>query len=245
MTRSARILPRLAIHVASLTSLFSAACDPWSRRLLLQEAPSEAEVYAAVAAPVSGAPCSIVSYKSVSLPSLIPTKSWLIAYRSTDALDKPNTVSGTVIVPTDPWSGGGPRPIIAYAHGTVGVADDCAPSKTMPAGLFTEQGYVAVALSKGWAVALTDYEGLGTPGNDAAYPELNLDAYLNDAGETQFNGSATGSSAPRPPTTAVSDAAPELLAPRRRIRSCRSTRSPRSGAGAPCRRPPRPTQPSC
>jgi hypothetical protein len=69
-----------------------------------------------------------------------------------------------VIVPTAAWAGPGPRPIIAFAHATVGVTDDCAPTRNIASGLYVENTYLSQVLAKGWAVALTDYEGLGTPG---------------------------------------------------------------------------------
>ncbi|GAA5558104.1 hypothetical protein Asch01_02857 [Acinetobacter schindleri] len=63
-------------------------------------------------------------------------------------------------------------PIVAWAHGTTGVADQCAPSrneinpyiKNMIAG-FLQAGYVVVA---------PDYEGLGEPGGKELHPFLNL-----------------------------------------------------------------------
>jgi pimeloyl-ACP methyl ester carboxylesterase len=114
-------------------------------------------------APDAG-PGDVFSIKAEVLPSM-SASSWLIQYRSTDALGGANVVSGTVMVPLAPWLGRGPRPIVAFAHETVGVTDDCAPSKDLVSGTYLETGYVKMALAKGWAVALTDYEGLGMPGN--------------------------------------------------------------------------------
>lgn len=90
-------------------------------------------------------------------------KAWKIHYRSAGAEGKPNTVSGTVIVPEDGKSG--PRPVLSYAVGTVGMADRCAPSNNFPKGTAAEAPLISGALARGWAVAVTDYEGLGTPGD--------------------------------------------------------------------------------
>ncbi|UDY35077.1 lipase family protein [Dermatobacter hominis] len=87
-----------------------------------------------------------------------------VLYRSTDALGAPIAVSGTVLVPERPWTGPGPRPLVSYAVGTHGVSDDCAPSKLMAQGLEYESGTIQRLLDLGWAVAVTDMEGLGTPG---------------------------------------------------------------------------------
>ncbi|MEV0497674.1 lipase family protein [Streptomyces spectabilis] len=91
------------------------------------------------------------------------TKAWKIHYRSTTAKGAPNTVSGTVIVPQDGHKG--PRPLITYAVGTVGVGDQCAPSAGFPRGTTLEANLIQQLTLRGWAVAVTDYEGLGTPGD--------------------------------------------------------------------------------
>ncbi|MEJ8636681.1 MULTISPECIES: lipase family protein [Streptomyces] len=90
------------------------------------------------------------------------TRAWRITYRSTTADGAPNTVSGTVIVPQDGRTG--PRPLVTYAVGTVGLADSCAPSAGFPTGTTVEANLIQQLTLRGWAVAVTDYEGLGTPG---------------------------------------------------------------------------------
>jgi hypothetical protein len=93
----------------------------------------------------------------------LPVNSWQILYRSTSATDAPNTVSGTLLVPRTPWSHG-PRPLVSYAVGTHGLGDSCAPSVKLRSGTENEIVLISQALLAGWAVVLTDYEGLGTPG---------------------------------------------------------------------------------
>jgi pimeloyl-ACP methyl ester carboxylesterase len=93
-----------------------------------------------------------------------PVHSWQVLYRSTSATGTPNAVSGTVLVPPTPWRGPGPRPVVAYAMGTQGIGDDCAPSYHLRTGTEVEIAFLVQAMLKGWAVAVTDYEGLGTPG---------------------------------------------------------------------------------
>ncbi|WP_275461438.1 lipase family protein [Streptomyces noursei] len=90
------------------------------------------------------------------------TRAWHLTYRSTSAKGTPNTVSGTVIVPDDGRTG--PRPLVTYAVGTVGLADSCAPSAGFPKGTTMEANLIQQLTARGWAVAVTDYEGLGTPG---------------------------------------------------------------------------------
>ncbi|MFK4088330.1 lipase family protein [Kribbella sp. NPDC020789] len=93
-----------------------------------------------------------------------PIRADQVLYRSTSATGTPNAVSGTVITPLTAWSGSGKRPIVAYAMGTQGLGDQCAPSYQLRTGTEVEVAFIVQAIGKGWAVALTDYEGLGTPG---------------------------------------------------------------------------------
>jgi len=94
-----------------------------------------------------------------------------IMYLSRDVNNRPMAVTGTVLVPTAAWPGGGPRPIVAYAPFTAGMADQCAVSHLVAGesfGDFTsgvQTGFINALLAKGIAVAQTDYQGLGTPGD--------------------------------------------------------------------------------
>jgi len=88
-----------------------------------------------------------------------------IMYRSTDTHGEPMAVTGTVLTPTVPWIGHGERPIVGYAPGTQGVGDQCAPSVAAAAGMEYEGPFISGLLLRGYAVVLTDYQGLGTPGD--------------------------------------------------------------------------------
>ncbi|WP_439384755.1 lipase family protein [Amycolatopsis lexingtonensis] len=104
-----------------------------------------------------------------------------IMYRSTDTHGSPIAVTGTVLTPRSAWHGAGARPIVSYAVGTQGEGDDCAPSKALAAGFEYEGPFIAGLLTRGYGVVVTDYEGLGTPGdhtyvNRAAEAHAVLDA---------------------------------------------------------------------
>lgn len=89
---------------------------------------------------------------------------WLVLYRSLSEDGEPAAVSGVVVVP-DGAPPAAPRPVVAVAHSTVGLADECAPSRVLAAGGGGEVGgYAAAAMAQGWVLAATDYRGLGTPG---------------------------------------------------------------------------------
>ena len=86
-----------------------------------------------------------------------------ILYSSTDGLDgnTPIAVSGAVYFPkrSKPQEG---WPVIAWAHGTTGVADICAPSWSMRSQ--RDVDYLNAWLDQGYAIVATDYQGLGMPG---------------------------------------------------------------------------------
>jgi pimeloyl-ACP methyl ester carboxylesterase len=86
-----------------------------------------------------------------------------ILYSSTDGLDgkTPIAVSGSLFLPKGEAPAGG-WPLIAWAHGTVGVADVCAPSNN--ARSKRDSIYLNHWLSQGYAVVASDYQGLGAPG---------------------------------------------------------------------------------
>ena len=87
-----------------------------------------------------------------------------VLYRSTNRAGEAIAVSGTVLVPESPWLGVGPRPVIGYAPGTQGMADRCAPSRLFSEGIEYEGIGIEGLLLRGYAVAMPDYEGLGTAG---------------------------------------------------------------------------------
>jgi uncharacterized membrane protein HdeD (DUF308 family) len=85
-----------------------------------------------------------------------------ILYTTTREDDSPALASALVVWPEDLPDG--PRPVLAWAHGTTGVAEKCAPS-LLP-DPFTAGGMPAIedVLDRGWVIVATDYVGLGTEG---------------------------------------------------------------------------------
>ncbi|OZD01014.1 lipase [Rhodococcus sp. 06-235-1A] len=97
-----------------------------------------------------------------------------IVYRTTDGVTGGGTeASGTVFVPKGSAPPGG-WPIVSVGHGTTGVTDECAPS--LYPNLLGSIGLVTPFLERGTVVVVTDYQGLGTPG-DPAYLDRDAAAY--------------------------------------------------------------------
>jgi len=87
-----------------------------------------------------------------------------VLYKSTNRAGRAIAVSGVVFVPRTAWVGLGSRPVIGFAAGTQGMGDRCAPSRQYSEGFEYEGLAIQALLTRGYAVAVTDYEGLGTAG---------------------------------------------------------------------------------
>ncbi|WP_132992785.1 lipase family protein [Gordonia zhaorongruii] len=95
---------------------------------------------------------------SVSLPAA--RSAYRILYASTDVHGEPAVSTGAVFLPRKPAPRGGYK-MIAWAHGTVGLADDCTPSAQPRTD--RDAAYLGHWLDQGYAIVATDYVGLGTP----------------------------------------------------------------------------------
>lgn len=104
-----------------------------------------------------------------------PARADRILYTSTTEDGTPVATSGFIMEPAGAWQGGGPTPTIVFAPGTRGTGDTCAPSraKNLLAGTDPTSGarninyeypFYAMASAQGFRVIVTDYIGLGTPG---------------------------------------------------------------------------------
>jgi pimeloyl-ACP methyl ester carboxylesterase len=97
-----------------------------------------------------------------------------ILYHSLDAAGGDVVTSGVVLIPAGapPPTG---WPVIAWAHGTSGVARLCAPS-VMKDVYYGDEGLMPM-VAAGFAVVATDYHGLGTEG---AHQYVNKAAQAHD-----------------------------------------------------------------
>lgn len=117
-------------------------------------------------------PSRLVLEPSGQLGALVGTGT-RIMYRSTDAQGQPVAVTGTYIEPDNPWTGTGPRPLLAYATIPFGMGEQCAPSRLLNQGIHAslqtgfdvmlniEEGWIATLLARGFAIVITDGVGLG------------------------------------------------------------------------------------
>jgi Prolyl oligopeptidase family len=84
-----------------------------------------------------------------------------VLYSTVDQHGQPAVSTGAVFLPPGPAPIDG-FPVIAWAHGTVGLGDDCTPS-ALPRTPRDDE-YLSHWLDEGYAIVASDYAGLGTPG---------------------------------------------------------------------------------
>lgn len=104
-------------------------------------------------------PGTIIRSEAIAAPA--KAKAWRVLYHSETVAGEDIAVSGVIVAPAGKAPKGG-RPVVAWAHGTTGLADACAPSKARKVA--SQLPYVEDMVDAGYVVAATDYEGLGTPG---------------------------------------------------------------------------------
>lgn len=112
-------------------------------------------------AELPGPPGTLIRTEPLAI-SVIGGRALRMLYVTERADGEPTVSGGMVFVPTSPVPAGG-RAVVAWAHGTLGMGDACAPSRSRDPLLDTK-GWLEQMLALGWVVTATDYAGLGTAG---------------------------------------------------------------------------------
>lgn len=109
--------------------------------------------------------------------SLKGAQAWKIAYISSDVAGRQTIATGLIIAPVGPAPKEG-RPILAWAHGTTGSAQNCGPSQITDPTRALNQYFLMTGnswtdfgipngqefINEGYVVVATDYQGLGGGG---------------------------------------------------------------------------------
>lgn len=118
----------------------------------------------------------IVSQEAIQTP-VAGAQAWRIAYVSSDVAGRKTLATGLVVSPVgEPPPNG--RPIMAWAHGTTGAAQNCGPSQLvnpakglnqyflMDGDSWTDYGLPSLEafIKEGYVVVGSDYQGLGGGG---------------------------------------------------------------------------------
>jgi predicted esterase len=163
-----RALTTVAVAAAVLASLTACSDDdpdagsgttepPAGDATPVELAPDE-DLYALAEDIEPGEPGDVIAVQEVEGLDIDGTV-LRVLYHSESLEGDDIAVSGLIVVPPgEPPAEG--RSILSWAHGTTGIADQCAPSKD-PAG--NALGLANEFLARDMVFVATDYEGLGTP----------------------------------------------------------------------------------
>jgi hypothetical protein len=110
-------------------------------------------------------PGTLIWAQRLPLPLTPAATVWRILYHSRSHTGKDIAVSGLALVPATA-APAGKRPVYAWAHGSVGQPDRCAPSRDLRDNL---PPYGGQLVARSVALVATDYQGLGTPGEPTTY----------------------------------------------------------------------------
>jgi hypothetical protein len=133
--------------------------------------------YANVMAMTPQGPLGKVIAQEPVATAVANAQAWRIAYISSDLRERPTISTALVVAPKGEAPQGG-RPILAWAHGTTGTAQNCGPSQVLDPAQdlnqyflvggtsWTDFGVPALSqfIGKGYVVVATDYQGLGGGG---------------------------------------------------------------------------------
>lgn len=158
-------LPALAVTAV----LFAAACSgdddgagtpqETTTTTRVEELAPDDDLYALADDFEPGEPGEVIALQEVEVAGLDATV-LRVLYHSESIQGDDIAVSGIIAYP--PGAPGTDRPVLSWAHGTTGIADECAPSKDPDLGSIDD--LAKPFLERDMVFVATDYEGLGTPG---------------------------------------------------------------------------------
>lgn len=145
----------LRIVLIVLAILFAATIALW-----FWAQPATPDDFYSSSDPAPNDPGKIVKWEAFARDVPSDARAWRILYSTTDANAKPILASAIVVASQKPANG--PRPIIAWNHGTTGFSPGCAPSVLAPPQPLGPVPSLEAILNEGWVLVATDYAGLGT-----------------------------------------------------------------------------------
>lgn len=148
---------------AALALLFALIVAALSIRA--QQGAPQVDAFYRAPAQVPATPGALLRTEPMSRALPPGAQAWRILYTTTRADGSQALASGLVIAPQSPPPG--PRPVIAWAHGTTGVDESCAPSVLKDPFAAGAAPALDQVVSNGWVMVATDYTGLGTEGPHA------------------------------------------------------------------------------
>lgn len=162
-----RFLKVLAVVVAAalVAGVVTVAGAVWSSSRNTDQTQSALAPFYATPSPLPpGKPGDIIRSEPLTpAVDLQNANAYRVLYR-TELPDGTARVSGAMLfVPTTPAPAGG-RNIVSWAHPTIGMGDQCAPSRS--SNPLRDLDWLQGMVDQGWIVTATDYAGLGTEGTE-------------------------------------------------------------------------------
>lgn len=121
----------------------------------------------AIALCIALAPTAAIAQRAGQLIAADPVvetpggmQAWRVRYWTADGAGRPREVTGMVVAPREAIPAR-PRPVLAWTHGTWGIASRCAPSLSPN---FWQVTPALEAVKSGHVVVAPDYAGLGSAG---------------------------------------------------------------------------------
>ncbi len=153
---------RYAILIGIGVILFAVGLSAVTQRVVEERRQNALDPFYATPTGIEAAePGTLLRIESLTDADVPGAASYRILYR-TERPDGSAAVSGAMaFIPVAPAPGSG-RPILAFAHGTVGQGASCAPRRRHTTIANIDR--MGQAIASGFAVVMTDYTGLGTAG---------------------------------------------------------------------------------
>lgn len=153
MTRSLARMRRALVCLLAGAAVVAAAAWWWAR-------PASPDAFYLPPQDPPARPGVLLRQQSFSRGVPTQAQAWRMLYTTTQADGTPAVASAIVMTARTPRSG--PRPVIAWTHGTTGLAPGCAPS--LLDDPFANVPALRQLIDAGWVYVATDYVGLGTLG---------------------------------------------------------------------------------
>ncbi|HEU5301353.1 MAG TPA: lipase family protein [Acidimicrobiia bacterium] len=158
-THSARRTSMVGTLAVALVVVFAGATGAGTTTKKTPAPKGLPSFYAVPSSLAKAEPGELLKSQKVEAPDSDGTV-YRVMYASTSLEDdSPVAVTGLIVVPDGPAPDGG-FPVVSWAHGTNGMADECAVSADPDDLSELANGLV----DEGWLVVASDYRGEGTPG---------------------------------------------------------------------------------
>ena len=106
---------------------------------------------------------TVLATRPVSIPAYNVRnfgRGWQVLVQSSDSHDRPQQIVSTIIEPRTPWTGPGPRPLVAFNVTIDSLGLTCMPSHVLSHRFNLElPPFLQILADRGYGLVLTDFQG--------------------------------------------------------------------------------------